>query len=98
MDARFSDAANATPPRRFCPNLSIFLAALWSRCRLAPQSGQECQRTDKPFWTITPHPLQVCDVYAGLTAMILRPAYAALCVRMVRNAPHPASLIDFARW
>ena len=24
-----------------------------------PQSGQECQRTDKPLWTITPQPEQV---------------------------------------
>ena len=49
MDSRFSDAANATPPRRACPARSMFLAAVWSRCRLVPPAGQECQRTDKPF-------------------------------------------------
>ena len=32
-DSRFSDAANATAPRRLCPSRSMFLAALWSRCR-----------------------------------------------------------------
>ena len=58
-DARFSAAAYATAPRRLCPSRSIFLAALWSRCRLVPQSGQECQRTDKPFLTTTPQPEQV---------------------------------------
>ena len=35
----------------------------------------------------------VCEVNAGLTAMTLRPAHAALCVRMMRNAPHPASVM-----
>src|SRR5262249_39710602 len=53
-DARFCAAAYATAPRRLCPSLSMFLAALWSRCRLVPQSGQECQRTDKPLATMTP--------------------------------------------
>ena len=48
-DSRFSEASNPAPPRRAYPALSIFLAALWSLCRLAPQSGQLCQRTDKPF-------------------------------------------------
>src|SRR5262245_31535637 len=38
-DARFSDAASATPPRRASPVRSTFLAALWSRCRLVPHSG-----------------------------------------------------------
>ena len=90
--SRFSDAANATPPRRACPARSMFFAALWSRCRLVPHAGQECQRTDKPFETSAPQPLQVCEVNAGLTATTLRPAHAALCVRMMRNAPHPASL------
>ena len=34
----------------------MFLAALSSRCRLAPQSGQECHRTDTPLATRTPQP------------------------------------------
>ena len=44
----------------------MFFAALWSRCRLVPQSGQLCQRTDKPFWTTTPQPEHVWLVKAGL--------------------------------
>jgi hypothetical protein len=58
-DSRFSAAAYATAPRRASPALSMFLAALWSRCRLVPQSGQECQRTDKPLETVTPQPAHV---------------------------------------
>ncbi len=62
VDARFSDAATATPPRRAmpgpffcsCPSRRIFLAALWSRCRQVPHSGQECHRTDSPFQTRMP--------------------------------------------
>jgi hypothetical protein len=34
-------------------------AALTSRWTLMPPSGQECQWTDKPVWTITPQPEQV---------------------------------------
>ena len=48
-NSRFYNTANAASPRRLCPSLSMFLAALWSRCRLVPHSGQVCQRTDKPF-------------------------------------------------
>jgi hypothetical protein len=33
-DARFCAAAYATAPRRACPDRSLLLAALWSRCRL----------------------------------------------------------------
>jgi uncharacterized damage-inducible protein DinB len=40
-DSRFSAAAYATAPRRACPARSIFLAALWSRCRLAPLSPEQ---------------------------------------------------------
>ncbi len=35
---------------------SMFFAALWSRCRLVPQSGQECQRTDKSLGDDDPTP------------------------------------------
>src|SRR6476661_7612401 len=49
MDSRFSDATNATPPRRACPARSMFLAALWSRCRLVPHSGRLCHRTERPL-------------------------------------------------
>jgi putative transposase len=81
-DSRCSDATTATPPRRACPARSLFLAALWSRWRLVPPAGQECQRTDKPFETITPQPLPRCEgyagVYAGVTATTSRPAHAAL--------------------
>ena len=42
-DARFSAAAYATAPRRARPALSMFWAALWSRCRLVPHSGQVVQ-------------------------------------------------------
>ncbi len=55
----------------------MFLAALWSLCRLVPQSGQVCQRTDKPFETMTPQPEQVWLVSAGGTATTKRPAHAA---------------------
>ncbi len=75
----------------------MFLAALWSRCRLVPQSGHECQRTDKPFETRTPQPEQACDVYAGLTATTERPAHAALKLRMLKKLLHPASEMLFAR-
>jgi hypothetical protein len=37
----------------------MVLAALWSRCRLAPQAGQACQGTDKPLDNITPQPEHV---------------------------------------
>jgi hypothetical protein len=53
----------------------MFLAALWSRCELAPQSGQECQRTEKPLWTITPLPEQAWLVEAGGTATCPFPTY-----------------------
>jgi hypothetical protein len=48
-DSRFLAAAYATAPRRACPALSMFLAALWSRCRLVPQWGQVCHRTERPL-------------------------------------------------
>jgi hypothetical protein len=64
-DARFCAAAYATAPRRLCPSLSMFLAALWSRWRLVPQSGQECQRTDKLLATRAPQPEQTWLVNAG---------------------------------
>ena len=78
MDSRFSDATIATPPRRFCPNLSIFFAALWSRCRLVPHSGQECQRTDKPFWTTSPQPLHRLRGIGGIDGDY--PATSACCL------------------
>ncbi len=77
-DSRFLAATYATAPRRFCPNRSIFLAALWSLCRLVPHSGQVCQRMDKPLETTTPQPEHVWLVNAGLTAITERPAHAAL--------------------
>ena len=43
----------------------MFLAALWSRCRLVPQSGHACQRTDKPLRTTAPQPLQACEGKRG---------------------------------
>src|SRR5262245_26609936 len=98
MGSRFSDPGSPTPPRRRCPRPSIFLAALWSRCRLVPHSGQECQRTDKPFWTMTPQPEHVWLVNAGLTAITERPAHAALTLRMLKNALQPASETLLARW
>src|SRR5215472_12942125 len=54
-DARFLAAAYATAPRRLCPSRSMFLAALWSRCRRVPQVGQECHRTERPLETSSPH-------------------------------------------
>jgi hypothetical protein len=45
----------------------MFLAAFWSLCRLVPQSGQLCQRTDKPFETVTPQPEHLWLANAGLT-------------------------------
>jgi hypothetical protein len=97
-DARFSDAANATPPRRLCPSRSMFFAALWSRCRLVPQPGHECQRTDRPFWTRTPQPEHVWLVYAGGTPTARFPAHTALKARMLKKPLQPASLILLARW
>jgi hypothetical protein len=58
----------------------MFLAALWSRCRLALQSGQVCQRTDKPFAMITPQSEHTWLVNAGSTACTDLPAFAALKV------------------
>src|SRR5215471_17323020 len=77
-DSRFSEASTPAPPRRLCPSRSMFLAALWSRCRLVPQSGQLCQRTDKPFDTMTPQPEHLWLVNAGLTACTRFPAPTAL--------------------
>ena len=64
--------------------------ALWSRYRLVPQSGQECQRTERPFCTIIPQfgPEHFWLVNAGWTACTRFPAFAALKVRMARNPPH----------
>jgi hypothetical protein len=75
----------------------MFLAALWSRCRLVPQSGQVCQRTDKPFTTMAPQPEHVWLVNAGMTATTERSAHAALKLRMPKNALQPASAMDWAR-
>jgi hypothetical protein len=63
-----------------------------------PQSGQECQRTDKPLATITPQTEQVWVVEAGDTATTERPAHAALKLRMLKNADQPASVLLLARW
>jgi len=60
------------------PEPSLFFAALWSRCRLIPPSGRECQRTDKPLATNTPQPEHLWLVNAGGTAITFRPAHAAL--------------------
>src|SRR5215471_12780198 len=97
MDARFSEASTPAPPRRLCPSRSIFFAALWSRCKLVPHFGQRCQRTDKPLATSTLQPEQIWLVNAGLTAITERPAHAALKLRMLRNAAHPASAMLLAR-
>src|SRR5262249_40157995 len=97
MDSRFPDATNATPPRRACPARSLCFAALWSRCRLVPHSGQACQRTGSPLWTMTPQPQHVWLVEADGTAITEPPAHAALKLRMARNALHPASTMDLAR-
>ena len=97
MDSRFSEVSNPTSPRRLCPSLSIFLAALWSRCRLVPHSGQLCQRTDKPLATNTPQPEHRWLVNAGLTTCTRFPAHAALKARIPKNCDHPASWIDLAR-
>ena len=82
-----------------CPSRRIFLAALWSRCRLVPHSGHACQRTDKPLETIAPQPGPEHRwlVNAGLTACTHFPAFAALEARMVKNALHLASAILLAR-
>ena len=56
----------------------MFLAALWSRCRLVPQSGHECQRTDKPFETMTPQPLQSLRGIRGIDGDY--PATGACCL------------------
>src|SRR6185369_16617455 len=87
-----------SPSPKGRPAHSMFLAALWSRCRLVPHSGHRCQRTDKPLDTSTPQPEHVWLVNAGLTATTRLPAHAALWVRMLRNAAHPASLMLLARW
>src|SRR5215813_10008295 len=97
MDSQFFDAAIATPPRRASPARSLFLAALWSRWRLAPHFGQACQRTDKPIETSTPQPEHRWLVNAGGTATTERPAHAAVKLRVVRNAAQPASAMLLAR-
>ena len=68
-DSRFSagDIATADRERACAGPAALFLAALWSRCRLVPQSGQACQRTDKPLATRMPQPEHVWLVNAGLT-------------------------------
>src|SRR5262245_20988697 len=76
----------------------MFLAALWSRCRLVHHSGQECQRTDKPLATILPQPEHFWLVNAGSTAITERPAHASLKLRMVKNILQPASWMLLARW
>jgi hypothetical protein len=95
--SRFLPAGSPASPRRRCPCQCMVVAALWSRCRLVPQSGQECQRTDKPLWTTAPHPEHVWLVNAGSTAGTRFPALAALKVRRARNALQPASAMLLAR-
>src|SRR5260221_12846527 len=48
--------------------------------------------------TSTPQPEPIWLVSAGGTATTERPAHTALKLRMLKNALHPASAIDFARW
>src|SRR5260370_186859 len=55
-------AGGLCPSPLCCPSRKIFSAALWSRCNLIPQSGQECHRTDKLLTTIMPQPEQACEV------------------------------------
>ena len=71
-------------------------AALWSRCRLVPQSGHACQRTDKPLCTSTPQPEQAWLVYAGGTATTVFPAAAACCrfARQDAQERTPARIAD----
>src|SRR5215831_3382618 len=97
MNSRFSEAGTPTSPRRLRPTHSMFLAALWSRCKLIPHSGQARQPTDKPLETIAPQLERLWLVNAGLTATTCFPAYAALKARMLKNALHPASEMDLAR-
>jgi hypothetical protein len=59
MDSRFSEAGTPAPPRRLYSSRSLFFAAIWSGCRLVPQSGQLCQGMDKPFETSAPQPAHV---------------------------------------
>src|SRR5260370_2944815 len=95
-DSRFCAAAYAAAPRRACPALSMFFAALWSRCRLVPQSGQGCHPTERPFWTITPQPEQVWLGLAGGTATTRFPAHTAFEAKRLRQALHPPSPMVFA--
>src|SRR5262249_20851465 len=71
-------APEGPAPRRCHPSARMFREALWSRWRLVPHSGQECQRTHSPFWTTTPQPEHVWLVSAGGTATSRFPAVAAL--------------------
>src|SRR5215472_18713211 len=80
-------------------------AAFWSRSSTSPQEGQTWVRTDRLFATRCVQrlpsgntPLQFWLVYAGGTATTHLPAYAALLVRLARNAAQPASLMLLARW
>jgi hypothetical protein len=72
--SRFIPPATAGGPRRRCPRHWMVLAAFSSRSRMRPQFVQIWVRTLRRFWMRSPHPLQSCEVYAGLTtpATVLR--------------------------
>src|SRR5262249_32320938 len=73
-------APQPTPrlPRRLCPSRSLYFAALRARCRLVPQSGLSCLRTDKPMATSAPRPERFRLVNAEFTPTTCLPAHAAL--------------------
>jgi hypothetical protein len=73
------------------------IAAFVSLSKDSPQLGQKCQRTLSGFLALFPQPEQSWDVYAGFTAMIIRPALSALLVNIDLNRLQLASAIDFAK-
>src|SRR5262245_61158939 len=88
-DSGFSAPTCAGTPLRLCPSeWLLFLAALWSRCKLVLQSRHACQRTDKSLWTSTPQPEQACEVEAGGTATTLRPGARCLVGEAAQEGTH----------
>ncbi len=83
--------------RLCCPRVTMFTAALVSRSATKPQLRHRCSRSFKVFLTMFPHLLHVCEVYAGLMATTLRPAFSAFIVRTLRNIDQETSAIDLLR-
>src|SRR5438445_5621963 len=74
----------------------MIMADTWSRGRDRWQLGQSCHRSPKSLGTGSPQ-TQVWLVLRGFTAIVTRPASAALAVRMAMNCAHAASLILLAK-